>query len=61
MSNPNIEYTGENEPLTKKTLDMFDDVLCRLASLDKKILSDASYRQVEDVYQSLKWKYENTK
>ena len=52
MSNPNIEYTGENEPLTKKTLDMFDDVLCRLASLDKKILSDASYRQVEDVYQS---------
>ena len=57
----NIEYVGENEPLTEKTLDMFHNVLCKLASLDTKILSDTNYRQIEDIYQSLEWKFRNDK
>tara|TARA_Y100000401_G_scaffold94787_1_gene81359 strand:+ start:844 stop:1026 length:183 start_codon:yes stop_codon:yes gene_type:complete len=59
MAKNNIEYVGENEPLTEKTLDMFHDVLCKLASLDTKILSDTDYRQIEDIYQSLEWKFRN--
>ena len=55
----NIEYVGENEPLTEKTLDMFHNVLCKLASLDTKILSDIDYKQIEDIYLSLEWKFRN--